>query len=433
MEEASKTFEDFSVEMGEFEVRKTGKFDRMWKTEQGGSIASGVVLSDGLLYVASANYNVYCLRPEDGSEVWKFHTEGVIVEAQPTVAHGIVYVASYDRNVYALDAKTGTLIWKFATSDKIASTVVASDGMVYVGGKDHNVYALDAKTGALMWKFRTYDSIISEGLVAGEKLFIGSYDHNLYCIDKMTGSLVWKVQTQGEIHNTNGFAHRDGVVYFGSFDNYTRAVDIRTGRLIWKTKCGNYGMGCAPVLYGDRIYQATRGGELYVLDLKGKLLWKYTGSEEDVMGIPCFHNGLLYLPSAGDWCMHCFNLNGRELWRFKTEGLLYERSVMVGDNLIFPSWDCNVYCIDVNTRRVVWKFRAPGSPAYVPPPYEAFELRMKIPKGESGGDDRKQYDVNISEEGEEAGSFYKSRITYQVSTQYRQKGKYQVDSGEEAL
>jgi hypothetical protein len=69
----------------------------------------------------------------------------------------------------------------------------------------------------------------------------------------------------------------------------------------------------------------------------------------------------------------------------------------------------------------------------VPPPYEAFELRMKIPKGESGGDDRKQYDVNISEEGEEAGSFYKSRITYQVSTQYRQKGKYQVDSSEEGF
>ena len=430
--ESAEGFDEFFVEMADYEIKKSGKFDRMWRTEQGGSIASGVVLSDGLLYVASANYNIYCIRPEDGEIVWKFHTEGVIVEAEPTIAHGIVYAASYDRNVYAIDAKAGELVWKFTTSDKIASSVVESEGMVYVGGKDHNVYGLDAKSGELVWKFRTFDCLISQALVVGERLFIGSYDHFVYCIDKRTGNLLWKFETQGEIHNTNEFAHRDGVLYFGSFDNYTRAVDIETGKLIWKTKCGNYGMGCAPVIHGNRIYQATRGGELFVLDIEGGLVWKYTGSEEDVMGIPCFHNGLLYLPSAGDWCMHCFNLDGRELWRFKTDGIVYERSVMIGDNLIFPSWDCNLYCIDVRTRNVVWKFRAPGAPAYVPPPYESFEVEMSVSEKEVEESGRKSYDLGAG--SEEAGlDTYKSRITYQVSTQYASKGKYQVDSDEEAF
>jgi hypothetical protein len=34
-------------------------------------------------------------------------------------------------------------------------------------------------------------------------------------------------------------------------------------------------------------------------------------------------------------------------------------------------------------------------------------------------------------EGEQNVSAYKSRITYQISTQYAAKGKYQVDSEEE--
>lgn len=429
--EMAESFDEFSVEMGDYEVKKTGKFDRMWRTEQGGSVSSGVVLSGGLLYAASANYYLYCLRPHDGSIVWKFRTEGPIVEAEPTIADGLAYVASYDRNVYALDALTGALVWKFATSDKIASSVVESDGMVYVGGKDRNVYALGAKTGTLIWKFRTSDSIICQGLVAGERLFMGSYDRNVYCLNKRTGELLWKFETQGEIHNTNTFAHRDGIVYFGSFDNYTRAVDMKTGRLIWKAKCGNYGIGVAPVIHEGRIYQPTRGGELFVMDMSGKLLWKYTGSEEDVMGIPCFHGGKLYLPSAGDLCMHCFSLDGKELWKFKTEGLVYERSVMVGENLIFPSWDCNVYALNVNTRQVAWKFRAPGAPAYVPPPYESFELEVKLQ--ESDFDEKPGNEGGMEHFSEDGLDTYNSKVTYRMSTRYASKGKYQVNSDEEAF
>jgi eukaryotic-like serine/threonine-protein kinase len=429
--EISESFDEFSVEMGDYEVKKTGKFDRMWRTEQGGSVSSCVNLYNGLLYFTSANYNVYCVRPENGELVWKFKTEGVMVECRPMIEDGILYISNYDRNVYALDAGNGSLVWKFTTSDKIASSAVVSDGMVFFGGKDQNVYAVGAKTGCLIWKHKTFDCIISEPLVVGEQLFVGSYDHFLYCFEKRSGRLLWKFETQGEIHNTNAFAHRDGIIYFGSFDNYTRALDIRTGRLLWKTKCGNYGIGVSPVLHENIILQATRGGQLFALDMKGHVLWKYNGSEEDVMGIPCVHKGLLYLPSAGDYCMHCFSLDGKELWRYKTEGIVYNRSVMVGAHLIFGSWDCNLYCIDVNTRQVVWKFRAPGSPAYVPPPFEGFELEIKLK--ESDLDERPRSEGGNERFSEEGLDTYKSKVTYRMSTQYASKGKYQVDSDEEAF
>ncbi len=422
--------DDFSVEMGSFDIKRVKKFDRMWGTGQGGSVTSGIILYNGVIYFASANYIIYAVRPENGDLVWKFRTEGVIAETTPKIHDGILYCGSFDRNMYAIDAGTGKLVWKFTASDKVGSGVAADRGKVYFGSKDQNVYCLDAKTGELLWKFRTYDCIISEPLVAGDKLVIGSYDHFVYCLDKETGRLIWKFETQGEIHNTNPMAHKDGILYFGSFDNQTRAVDIETGRLLWKTKCGSYGMGVAPVVHEDMIFQATRDGQIFALGLNGKIIWKYTGSDEDVMGIPTVIDGLIYVGSVGDYFMRCFSLDGKELWKFRTEWFVYERSVMIGNHLVFASWDCNTYCIDVDTRQVVWKFRCAGSPAYVPPPFDAFDLQVPIAQSETE-EKKKTYDLDFGDESEENTSTYKSRITYQISTQYASKGKYQIDSNEE--
>lgn len=65
-----------------------------------------------------------------------------------------------------------------------------------------------------------------------------------------------------------------------------------------------------------------------------------------------------------------------------------------------------------------------------PPPYEAFELEISVPQEETE-EKKKTYDLDLSDEGEERTDFYKSRITYQVSTRYQEKGKYQIDSDEE--
>jgi len=60
-------------------------------------------------------------------------------------------------------------------------------------------------------------------------------------------------------------------------------------------------------------------------------------------------------------------------------------------------------------------------------------LQLKIPKISREEGRKKSYEINITGESEGIGSFYKSRITYQVSTQYREKGKYQIDTDEEAF
>ncbi|MBN2331010.1 MAG: PQQ-binding-like beta-propeller repeat protein [Candidatus Aenigmarchaeota archaeon] len=427
MADFEDAFEDFSVEMVNYSIKKIGKFDRDWRIGTGGSLGGGILVKDQRVYFTSANHNAYCADSNDGSVIWKFEARDVLFGGTPVLADGRLFVASYDRNIYALDAGNGKLVWKYETRDKMSSALIESEGMIYAGGKDHNIYALDAKNGNLVWKFRTFDGILSHGLVVGERLLIGSYDHFLYCINKRTGGLIWKFETQGEIQNFNPFAFKDGIVYFGSFDNYVRAVDVESGKLLWKRKAGNYGMSSAPVLHDKMLIVSTRDGILFAFDLKGKVLWKHVGSDEDVLGVPRVFDGLLYVPSAGDWCMHCYGLDGKELWRFKTDGYVFEGSAKTGDHIIFGSWDCGLYCVDVNTRQLVWKFRAPGSPSYAPPPYESFEIDFEVPKSEIEETSRRKYDFHLESENLNT-SEYKSDITYQSGTTYREKGKYQIDS-----
>ena len=89
-----------------------------------------------------------------------------------------------------------------------------------------------------------------------------------------------------------------------------------------------------------------------------------------------------------------------------------------------------MYCIDKDSQLLIWKFTAGGSPAYIPDSYDQFEMRMEIPKGDVEQVTEKRYSFDIGTEDEKT-SEYQSRITYQVSTQYAAKGKYQVNSHEE--
>ncbi len=430
IEESGFSFDEFSVEIEEFEVRKTGKFDRMWKVGPGGSVTQIPCIVNGVVYFGSLNHNVYALKLYNGELLWKFRVENKVFESSPVYWKGRLYFGSFDRNFYCIDAETGELMWKYRTNGENDTMGFIEDGMVYFGSRDHCVYALDAMTGTFLWKFETRDEIVSSPAVYGNRVFIGSFDHNLYCLDAGTGNLIWKFQTQGEVHNMNPLLVHEGVVYFPSFDNYVRAVDAEKGNLIWKFPTGKYGHDAAPSMYRGVIYQPSRDGTFFALTPEGKLLWKFV--TKDHLSVPAFCEDRIFFGSE-DMKLYCLSVNGEKLWDYKTEGLVFIRPSVEEGKVVFTSWDCSMYCVEIETQMLLWKFRCEGSPAYVPPPNEGFEFELKIPERKVTEEKKKAYDLDLS--GEEDGnvSAYKSRITYQVSTQYASKGKYQVNSDEEAF
>ena len=75
--------------------------------------------------------------------LWKYSTTGPVVSS-PRVSQGILYVGSADGHLYSLDARTGNLAWRFPTGGPITGSPAIGTGMVFVASTDHAVYALPA-------------------------------------------------------------------------------------------------------------------------------------------------------------------------------------------------------------------------------------------------------------------------------------------------
>jgi outer membrane protein assembly factor BamB len=56
---------------------------------------------------------VYALKASDGTPNLTYSTTPNYNLSTPAVANGIVYIASADNNLYALNSSDGNLLWKF--------------------------------------------------------------------------------------------------------------------------------------------------------------------------------------------------------------------------------------------------------------------------------------------------------------------------------
>jgi hypothetical protein len=114
------------------------------------------------VYVGSAAGSISALRtrPNTGSLLWRFQTEGPVVSS-PVVENGRVYLGSFDRSAYALSADAGSLLWQYQTAGHIASSPAVDGDIVYIGSFDHAVYALRANDGALLWRYQTGSIVVT--------------------------------------------------------------------------------------------------------------------------------------------------------------------------------------------------------------------------------------------------------------------------------
>jgi outer membrane protein assembly factor BamB len=424
--------DDFNVEIGEFRVvKKKDFYEIMFSVTEGGSVDNTPLVHNGLIYFGSLNRNVYALDIRTGEEVWKFRTRGSVAISSPSLYKNSIIISSYDHNVYRIDLSTGCMIWKFRTNKEIMSTGIIEGGVYYFTGIDQFLYAINCEDGSLVWKYKASRPNISTPTVHETKVFFGSSDRNLYCIDRLRGTLVWKLETEEEILNDRPFTIIDDILYFGTMGSVLRAVDVRTGKGLWKLETGEYGIVCGSVALNDLLIQPTLGGNIFAIKAKErKVAWKISNNYP--YASPVTDGERIYLGSE-DHNLYCLNKFGKVLWKFKTEAPIWGCPVIREGVLYFGSYDCNMYALEAITGELVWKFRCSGSISTYTPLKSFFELDVKVPKEEFKEQREKRYELNLASSEDGDSNFYKSRITYQVSTQYSSKGKYQIDSQEESF
>lgn len=83
---------------------------------------------------------VYCVRREDGKQIWSFQTRGN-VDSSPVICDDKVVVGSDDGRLYLLRLETGEKIWSYQVGEMITASPAVADGMIIIGAEDGLVYA----------------------------------------------------------------------------------------------------------------------------------------------------------------------------------------------------------------------------------------------------------------------------------------------------
>ncbi len=165
-----------------------------------------------------------------------------------------------------------------------------------------------------IWIVKTSAGIYSSPVIYNKNVYVGDDLGFLSCYSLSSGKKMWEFKSENRIVGTP--AASNGVVVFGSADKKIYGVNAKTGKLCWECPAKEAVLGAVTIDNGI-AYIGASDHTFRAIDVKtGKLRWEYT----DVKGY------------------------------IETRPLIYEGKV------IFGAWDNNLYALDKESGRELWKW-----------------------------------------------------------------------------
>lgn len=195
---------------------------------------------------------------------------------------------------------------------------------------------------------------------------------------------------------------RDGVVYFATGSGTLTAVVVPARSILWRFKA-DHPVSVSPELGEDHIIFRDDGNVLYVLDLKGSLVfkkqwdehvtsaarekdgrlflgtesgrvlaldpakdgapaWEYRAAEAILAG-PIFSGDLVVFGCAKGRLL-ALDRAGKLVWEFAAQGTINVDPTADGGRVYFGTEDRLFYCLNAVTGRIKWSRRIQGSPLH---------------------------------------------------------------------
>jgi outer membrane protein assembly factor BamB len=164
--------------------------------------------------------------------------------------------------------------------------------------------------------------------------------------DKLPEKLAvrWQFATKNAIEGTVVIAN--GVVYAGSADKHLYAIDLKTGAQKWKTLLTL--ITSSPGYKDGRVYIGDNDGKFYCIDAAdGKVLWTFE-TEGQITAAPNFHGDDILIPSH-DSTLYCLDKTGKKIWDFKIEGPIYGGVAVADGKTFLAGCDSLMHVLDAKT------------------------------------------------------------------------------------
>ncbi|MEO0092210.1 MAG: PQQ-binding-like beta-propeller repeat protein [candidate division WOR-3 bacterium] len=283
-----------------------------WKFSALFAVYSSPAVDKNGIYITSTDGRLYAVD-FSGQERWQFKAGNSIYSSPAIGKDGSVYFGCDDGKIYAVSS-SGKLLWTYQTGDEIAgSPVIDADGTIYVASDA--IYAFSPK-GKLKWTFKPPEE--NEAYFFGSPaigfdgtIYVGGTDGALYAVTK-TGRLKWIAPTPDEDAIRGPVAiGANSVIYFGAEDGFLYQKDVY-GEVtpVFET---DYYLFSGPAIDSlGNIYFVSDDGYFYVINPKGKLLfkWMIADDSKEIMYSPSpviDNDGTVYI---GSWQGQLYAFNG---------------------------------------------------------------------------------------------------------------------------
>lgn len=218
--------------------RERGK--TLWKADLETSLSGGVGVYGDTLFLGSSEGFVLKVDASSGAQLWSTRLTGEILSA-PQSNGSVVIAQTYDGKLQGLDFDTGEKLWTYDSNVPVLTirgtgTPVLEGDTVYAGFANGRVLAIDAQTGAIEWEVRVAISqgrseieriVDVDGTMAlvGNELYAASYQGRVVGIDAKGGRKIW----QQDVSSVSGVSQGFGNVYVADEDGTLYAF-LRNGQ-----------------------------------------------------------------------------------------------------------------------------------------------------------------------------------------------------------
>lgn len=305
-----------------------------------------------------------------------FDTEGPVRSTALVDAEN-AYTGSDSGKVFALDRIKGRVKWRFQADGAVSSDLASDGTLLFFSTKKGTVYALKCADGKDVWKFETkaktyypggWDYFVSSPVITGKQIVVGSGDGFVYALDKQSGKMKWKYHAKSMVRSTPAVDKQNKMMVIGTMNGELLALSIKKGKLKWKFKAkGNkyFPKGeflFKPLIHGDTVYAGSRDAAFYAVNLKdGKLRWKVEEKKGYWYTRAAAHGSVIYAASSdGHYIQALDTADGKEKWKFLTEGLVFTTPLVHNGVVYTGSHDRRVYAVDAETGKFLWRFKAGG-------------------------------------------------------------------------
>ena len=279
-------------------------------------------------------------------------------KSTPLLSGNRIYFATDSGHVWCLKKETLAVIWHkklgLFTKQHVFTSPLLLGGTLIVTSYNGAVYQLDARSGEIKKRITIGDRITATPLLFNDQhiLIVGTDNHTsglIIALNANTLQKLWEYPTSAPIVGTglvfdiNRFVINDisGTFYWGAADGITSLQK-------WKhfgSTLGSIGLDT----HRKKMFWGTMKGEVLEASIqrgRPKVLTRVDGG---IVTTPLAHDDMLLISSL-DGNIYCLDIKSRKLqWKFETYGRVFASPVVHNNIVYIGSNDNRLYAIDVHT------------------------------------------------------------------------------------